>query len=55
MVAEKFEGVASFDGCEPLRDKPLKFDRADFRAVLFGLRSGFFPMFAATASTSGVS
>jgi hypothetical protein len=37
MVAKKFEGVASFGEREPLRNQPLKFDRADFRAVLFGL------------------
>lgn len=39
MVAEEFEGVASFSECEPLRDQPLKFDRADFRANLFRLRT----------------
>lgn len=39
MVAEEFEGVASFGEREPLRDQPLNFDRAHFRAVLFGLRT----------------
>jgi hypothetical protein len=34
MVAEEFEGNASFSDCEPLRDEPLKFDRADFRPTL---------------------
>ena len=39
MVAEEFEGVTAFDQCQPLRDQPLQFDRADFRTVLFRLRS----------------
>jgi len=39
MVAEEFEGVASFGEREPLRDQPLEFDRADFRAILFCLRT----------------
>jgi hypothetical protein len=34
LVAEEFEGKASFSDCEPLRDQPLKFDRADFRPTL---------------------
>ena len=39
MVAEEFEGVATLDERQPLRDQPLQFDRADFRAVLFRLRA----------------
>ena len=37
MVAEEFEGVATLDKRQPLRDQSLQFDRPDFRAVLFGV------------------
>jgi hypothetical protein len=39
MVTEEVDGVASFGECEPLRDQPLKFDRVDFGANLFRLRT----------------
>ena len=39
MVAEEFEGVAALDQRQPQRDQPLEFDRANFRAVLFRLRT----------------
>jgi len=37
MVVEKFEGVATLDKRQPLRDQPLQFDRPNFRTVLFGV------------------
>lgn len=52
MVAEDFEGVAPLGERETLRDPPLKFDRTDFRAILFRLRTalrGFVVMFAVDA------
>ena len=39
VVAEEFEGVATFDQALALVDQPLEFDRLDLGAVLFGLRA----------------